>query len=91
MSDIKVLKVTEDNFIDLLTGAKTFDVREKSIGVKYGDTVVIEEYNEVTDQQTYRLATAEIGVTQVVGEFLVMSIDVVNYVDEKGILHYLTD
>jgi len=87
MSDIQIIRVTQDNFEDLIIGAKTFEVRQKEINIKYGDIISIEEYNEVDNEKTYRFATAEIGVTQTIGRFLIFSINIIGYVNEKGVYH----
>jgi len=85
------LKVTVDNFENLLIQSKTFEVREKNIGIKYGDTITISECDEVTGEYTRRIAVAEIGITQEIGEYLIMSIDIIHYVDERGVVQYLKD
>jgi hypothetical protein len=85
------LKVTIDNFEDLIIGSRTFEVREKNIGIKYGDVVTISECDEVTGEYTRRIAVAEIGITQEIGEHLIMSIDIIHYVDERGVVQYLKD
>ena len=87
MSETQVISVVQDNFEDLITGAKTFEIRESKLNVKHGDIISIEEYNEITNEQTFRFATAEIGVTQIIGRFIVFSISIIGYVDEKGVYH----
>jgi len=91
MQEPKELKATIENFEELVIRAKTFEVRKKDIGIKYGDTVTISEYNEVTGEYTHRIAVAEIGITQEIGEYLIMSIDIIHYVDERGVVQYLKD
>jgi hypothetical protein len=83
------LKVTVEGFENLIIQSKTFEVRKKEIGIKYGDTITISECDEVTGEYTRRIAVAEIGITQEVGEYLIMSIDIIHYVDERGVVQYL--
>jgi hypothetical protein len=91
MQEPKELKVTVDNFEDLIIQSKTFEVRKKNMGIKYGDIVTISECEEGTGEYTRRIAVAEIGITQELGEYLIMSIDIFHYVDERGVVHYLNN
>jgi len=88
MNDVKVLRMSESNFNNILTGFKTFEIREKRLGIKQGEVLNIVEYDS-RNNETYRFAVAEVGYIQEIENMVVMSIEFVKFIDGEGVLHHL--
>lgn len=54
------LKILPDYFWDVVTGAKTFEIRYNDRGYKIGDLLQLEEYDPETKRYTNRYIVVEV-------------------------------
>jgi len=85
----KYLYVTECNFEEILNREKTFEIRKVSEGIETGDTVAFIEFDESTGEPAHRYLIIKIGETHKIENNLIMSLILLTFIDDKGIVHDL--